>query len=169
VNSIGETDARPAWFRRLDIWLATLSGLVLGFMMLFVVVGAVLRYVFNSPIPGGNEVLELASVATVMLALPYCTTQDAHIRIDLLDSLLGDIGRLVTELLYCVIGLIVLWFLVKSYAARTVEAYEYEDVTNMLDIPLWPFYTLTGFGMALYALILGIKLLIPIMTLFTRR
>ncbi len=153
-----ETGSHPAWFERADMWLATISGLALAFMMVFVFAGAILRYAFNAPIAGGNEVLEMASVAIVMLAVPYCTTQDAHVRIDLLDRPLGRVGRMLTEVLYRVIGIVVLWFLVKSYIARALDAHEFDDVTNMLDIPLWPFYGLIVFGMGLYAVILAAQL-----------
>lgn len=155
---LDDTGTRPAWTGRVDMWLATISGLTLAFMMVFVFAGAILRYAFNAPIAGGNEVLEMASVAIVMLAVPYCTTQDAHVRIDLLDSTLGRVGRMLTDVLYSVIGIIVLWFLVKSYIARALDAHEFDDVTNMLDIPLWPFYGMIVFGMGLYALILAFQL-----------
>lgn len=150
-----ENAIRPVWFGRVDVWLATLSAVVLAFMMIFVFAGAILRYAFNAPIPGGNEVLEMASVATVMLAVPYCTTQDAHVRIDLLDSVLGNMGRFLTDVLYRVIGVIVLGFLVKSYIARAFDAFEFDDTSNMINIPLWPFYGLIVFGMGIYAVILA--------------
>lgn len=153
-----ENKTCPAWFGRVDVWLATVSAAVLALMMIFVFAGAILRYAFNAPIPGGNEVLEMASVATVMLALPYCTTQDAHVRIDLLDSVLGRLGRFLTDVLYRVIGVIVLGFLVKSYIARALDAFEFNDTSNMINIPLWPFYGLIVFGMGLYAVILAAQL-----------
>ncbi len=160
---------RPVWVGRVDMWLATLSSVVLAFMMIFVFVGAILRYAFNAPITGGNEVLEMASVAIVMLAVPFCTTQDAHVRIDLLDRPLGEVGRMLTDVLYRVIGIFVLWYLVKSYIARAQDAHEFNDVTNMLDIPLWPFYGLIVFGMALYAVILAGQLLTLVRNLWRAR
>lgn len=166
---LGTTDTRPAWIGRVDVWLATLSGLALAFMMLFVFAGAILRYAFNAPIVGGNEVLEMASVAIVMLAVPYCTTQDAHVRIDLLERPLGRIGRMLTDVLYRVIGTIVLWFLVNSYIARALDAHEFNDMTNMLDIPLWPFYGLIVFGMGLYALILVVQLVMMARAVWSAR
>lgn len=153
-----QSETRPAWFGRVDVWLATLSAVILAFMMVFVFVSAILRYAFNAPIAGGNEILEMASVATVMLAVPYCTTQDAHVRIDLLDRALGQMGRWLSDALYRVIGIVVLGFLANSYIARALDALEYDDVTNMLDIPLWPFYALIVFGMGLYAVILAVQL-----------
>jgi TRAP-type C4-dicarboxylate transport system permease small subunit len=140
---------------RVDLWLGLLSSAVLGAMMLFIFVSALLRYGFNAPIVGANEVLSLAAVAMVMLGLPLVTTRDAHVRIDLLDGALGRWGKAVTDALYRVIALVVLWFLTRAYVLRTLDAYEFEDTTNMLDAVIWPFYALVAFGMGAYALILA--------------
>lgn len=153
-------NAWPRLIGRVEIWLAGVSAVVLAGMMLFVVTGAVLRYVFNAPIAGGNEVLEMASVALVMLAVPYCTAREVHIRIDLLDRPLGRVGRALTDAFYYVLGIAVLWSLTRSYVARTLDAFEFEDTSNMLDIPVWPFYGLVAFGMGAFGLILVGKLLI---------
>lgn len=155
------TDGRTFGFGRIDTWLALAASVVLGFMMVFVFVGAVLRYLFNAPILGGNEVLELASVAAVMLAIPYCTVQNAHIRIDLLDRPLGETGRFLTEVLYRLLALPVFWFLVRAYVERMMDAMEYRDVTNLLNLPIWPFYGLVAVGMGLYGLILLGQMVLP--------
>lgn len=159
MPSLDKPIGRPRIVGRFDVWLAMISVVVLGFMMVFVCAGVVLRYVFNAPIAGTNEVLELASVAFVMLALPYATRQDAHIRIDLIDSLLGPISLAITDLLYRVIGVLVLWFLVRTNIARMLDAFEYSDTTNMIELPLWPFYGLIALGMGLYALILAVQMI----------
>lgn len=158
---------RPLWLGRVSIWLATISSVVLALMMVFVFVGAILRYAFNAPIPGGNEVLEMASVALIMLAIPYCTLADGHVRIDLLDGFLPRFGKAFTEVLSITIGTVVLAYLVKSYVSRSLDALEFEDVTNMLAIPLWPFYALVVFGMGLYAIILLVQLINLILKLRT--
>ncbi|WP_416915753.1 MAG: TRAP transporter small permease [Roseicyclus sp.] len=142
-----------------DIWLAMGSAMVLGLMMLFVFAGVVMRYAFNAPILGANEVLELASVAVVMLAIPYCTVEDGHVRIDLLDGALGRLGRWITEILYRVVGLAVLFFVTRSYFDRTLDAWAYADTTNLLRIPIWPFYGLVLIGMGLFAAILALQML----------
>jgi TRAP-type C4-dicarboxylate transport system permease small subunit len=145
-------------YGRVDIWLAGISSVVLAAMMMLVVVGAVMRYAWNAPIVGGNELLEMGSVAVIMLALPYCTTSQAHIRIDLFDPMLGRFGRLVTDVFANVLALIVLFYLARSYVVRTLDAFEFEDTTNMMDIPIWPFYGLVAFGIGAYALVLLLEL-----------
>ncbi|MCA0871506.1 TRAP transporter small permease [Seohaeicola saemankumensis] len=156
---IASTKARRTLFDRADTWLALTASVVLAAMMIFVFAGAILRYAFNAPIHGGNEVVELASVAVVMLGIPYCTRRDAHVRIDLLDPLLGRSGRAFGDALYRVIGIVVLGFLVRAYVARTLDALEFDDRTNMIGIPVWPFYALICAGMGLYALILLVQLI----------
>lgn len=148
-----------AKLRRVDHWLAAISAAILAAMMLFVVASVILRYAFNSPIVGGNEVLKMGSVAVIMLALPLCTTSDAHIRIDLFDNVLGRLGRLATDVFAYILGLVVLGYLTWSYVHRTLDAFEFADTTNMLSIPIWPFYGLIAFGIAAYALVLALRLL----------
>jgi len=132
--------------------------MVLAGVMIFICAGVVLRYVFNAPIVGANEVIEMGSVALVMLALPYCTTQESHVRIDLLDNVLGSLGRSLTDALYCVLAIAILWALTRSYLGRALDAWEFEDTTNMLGMAIWPFYALVAFGMATYGLILTAQL-----------
>lgn len=148
---------------RVDLWLAVLASVVLGVMMVFIFVSAVMRYAFNTPVVGANEALSLGAVAMVMLALPYTTTQDSHIRVDLFDTLLGRRGKALTDALYQWIALVVLWFLTRAYVAKTLEALEFEDTTNMLEVVIWPFYALVTFGMGAYGVILAGQLVVSVL------
>lgn len=147
----------------MDLWLAVLASAVLGAMMVFIFISAVMRYAFNTPLVGTNEVLSLGAVAMVMLALPYTTTQDSHIRIDLFDKFLGRRGRALTDALYQGIALVVLWFLTRAYVGKVLEAIEFEDTTNMLEVVIWPFYALVTFGMGAYGVILAGQLVLSVL------
>lgn len=147
----------------MDLWLAVLASVVLGAMMVFIFASAVMRYAFNAPVVGGNEVLGLGAVAMVMLALPYTTTQDSHIRIDLFDSILGRTGKALTDALYQGIGMVVLWFLTRAYVDKTLEAIEFEDTTNMREVLIWPFYALVTFGVGTYGVILAGQLVLSVL------
>ena len=46
-------------------------------MVVLIAVGVVLRYAFATPILGINEIVQLNSVAVVMLALPWATAEGA--------------------------------------------------------------------------------------------
>src|SRR5260221_10542753 len=91
-------------------------------------------------------------VALIMLALPYCSATDGHIRVDLLDNLLGRRGRWMTDLLAVALSLVVLACLVWNTTYKIVDTYSYDDVTNLLALPLWPLYLLIALSMAAYAI-----------------
>lgn len=129
-------------------------------MMGLTVVGVVMRYVFHRPILGANELIELTSVALVMLALPYCTARREHITVDIFDAQLGRFGRLAGDVIGNLTGLILLWFLVRQSWHKALEAHEFEDVTNMIEVPIWPFFGVLALGAALYFLVLITQLIL---------
>lgn len=128
-------------------------------MMCVTFCAVVMRYMFNAPILGGNEVIQLLSVAVVFLAMPYATQTEAHIRVDVLDHLIGPYGRFFGDLLSRSLSIIVISFLVHRMWLKTLDSLEYEDATNMLNIPLWPFYGLILLGMAIFVLLLATQIL----------
>lgn len=71
-----ETAARPFGYA---------AALVLLFMMLFTTVAVVLREVFNAPILGVVDVMELALVACIFIALPGAFLRDDNVTVDVID------------------------------------------------------------------------------------
>ena len=45
-----------------------------------------LRYVFNAPLFGGQDVAELALLTTVALAVAYCGRSGGHVAVDLIGG-----------------------------------------------------------------------------------
>lgn len=133
---------------------ALVSGALLAAIVLLTVLDVARRYVFNAPLVGGLELTELAMLALVMLALPWCAATDGHVRIDVLDRALGERGRRLVNLVTDLIGLVVLAALAGNTAAKAADAYEFEDRANTLLVPLWPFYVLIAASFAAYALVL---------------
>lgn len=128
--------------------LAALAAASLLAMVLVIAVGVVSRYLFALPILGSNEIVQLVSVAVVMLALPYCTAKDGHVRVDVFDRMIGRRGRFAGDLLSNGLSIYVLGILALRAAAKAVDAQKYGDATNMLGLPIWPFYALIAGGIA---------------------
>ncbi len=145
--------------------LAILAGTSLMFMVLVIAVGVVMRFVLAMPILGANEIVQLTAVAVVALALPYCTVTDGHVRVDVLDEAIGPIGRLIGDVLSRVLSIIVLGVLAWRAGLKALDALKYGDATNMLSLPIWPFYGLLAFGVAAAALALAVQLA----SIFTRK
>lgn len=150
----------PTWLAKVNqvpALLAVGAGICLVTMVAVVMLGVIMRYAFGSPLLGVNEIVQLVAVALAMLALPYCTSSGGHVRVDLFDEVLGRWGRFLSSLLFRALAVIALFFLCRQAWKKAAEAIEFTDVTNMLELPLWPFYGAVFAGMALCALIYALE------------
>lgn len=139
--------------------LLALSVAALVTMMAVTFVSVVMRYLFNVPLLGNNEIVQLMAVSLAMLAMPYATQTDAHVRVDILDARIGRYGRFFGDILSRCLAGYVLTVLTYRAWLKMLDAARYGDATNMLQIPIWPFYGLIVAGMTLYVLVLGLQLL----------
>ena len=144
---------------RLSLWPAWISSALLAFLVIFTTMDVALRYLFNAPVYGGLEISESTMVALVMLAMAYCGATDGHVRVDVLDGILPPLGQRISVVLTGFVSLVVLWFLVKRTCYKVIDTYQYGDVTNFLQMPLWPLYALIALGMAAYGLVVLVQML----------
>lgn len=151
--------ARSAPAERAVHFLTSISSLALAVLLLATFAGVIMRYVFNAPILGGNEIIQLASVVLVMLAMPVAAHSEAHIRVDVFDTHIGRWGRFSGDVLTRCVSVYLLSMLAWQSWGKLADAAEYGDATNMLRIPLWPFYGFLLLGAALYAAVLFLQLL----------
>ncbi len=156
--------AWPALVDRATLALAALAGLFLLFLVGLVFVAVLLRYVAQSPILGINEIVQLVAVAIVMLALPWCTDRNGHVRADVFDSAIGRAGRFSGDLFSRCVSTFVLSVLVYRSWLKLLDAREFEDVTNMLSLPIWPFYGMMVAGMGLCVFVMVLQIAVILMT-----
>ncbi|WP_136657038.1 TRAP transporter small permease [Nitratireductor sp. XY-223] len=128
-------------------------GLLLAIMLL-TVADTGLRYLAGRPIGGSNEMIEIMLSFLIMLAIPFCTVERAHIRVDLLSSALGTAGRRLGDLITGAVGIVTLAFLSRRAWRKAVDAWAYGDGTIFLEFPLWTLYGAICVSMALFAAIL---------------
>lgn len=105
------------------------------------------RYLFNKPVYGAYEIIEILMAAVIFTALPVVTLTDRHITIDLLDARtpaslvrLRDVG---VNLLSAIAMAVISWQLAILGSDKAM----YNDVTTFLRIPQAPVI----FGMAVLA------------------
>jgi TRAP-type C4-dicarboxylate transport system permease small subunit len=149
---------RPAWLDRANLVLAAAAGASLLFMVVLIALGVVLRFAFAMPILGINEIVQLTSVAVVMLALPWATSEGAHVRVDVLDHAIGRRGRFLGDIAANVLSAFVLSVLVWRAGLKALDALGYGDATNMLSLPIWPFYAIMAAGFALCVVVMLVRL-----------
>ena len=74
-------------------------------------------------------------------------------------------GRFLADLITRTLSITVLWFLVDRARLKALDALEYGDATNMLGLPIWPFYALLALGMAACALIFALQIVTVLVTM----
>jgi TRAP-type C4-dicarboxylate transport system permease small subunit len=151
--------ARSNWLDRASLGLAILAALALIFMVVVISAGVILRYAFGTPVLGLNEINQLTAVVLVMAALPYCTVRSGHVGVDVFDNAIGRWGRLIGDIGSRLLSGFVLSVLAWRAALKALDAYEFGDTTNMLGLPIWPFYGVLTIGMALCVLIFAAQII----------
>lgn len=138
---------------------AICAGICLLAMVSTISIAVVSRYIFGHAILGVNEFVQLAAVALVMLSLPFCTSQDGHVRVDIFDDILGPIGCFIGDVFSRTLCIITLAYLARKSWRKMFDALEYGDATNMLSLPLWPFFGFMTLGISLCVLVFIVQLL----------
>ena len=141
---------------------AYLGGGVLFVIMLFVSWSVFCRYILNEPILGDQEIVEIGMSLVVMLAMPFATFSSVHIRVDVLDNKLGAMGRFLGDLFARGIACFVLYLLIGKTTDKMFDAYKYDDVTNMIEIPVWIAYAAATLGMGLMGVVFAAQLVLQL-------
>jgi TRAP-type C4-dicarboxylate transport system permease small subunit len=105
------------------------SALVILFAMLFVGAEVLMRYVFNSPIPGHLEGSELLMPLIVFLALSYTQATHGHVGMDLLLDALAPGARRYATMATLLISIFVCAVLAYFSFKSTYQLWLYDDVT----------------------------------------
>ena len=127
---------------------------ILALMVLLISSDVVLRYVFNRPIRGSFELIELMLVAITFLGLAYSQVKKDHVSVTLLTEKLTprtvSIMASGTYLLCLVITILITWqSVIRAEVLRTDGT-----TSDLLLIPTYPFMWIVVFGSALLCLAL---------------
>lgn len=159
---IGQDQSRVSGARDLPghllRFVALVGGFVLLAIMLLVSTAVIFRYVLNQPILGDHELVEIGMSLVAMMAMPFAAMTGTHIRVDVLDPYIGALGRFLGDVFARAVACFVLLLLVRKTWGKTLDAHEYGDVTNMIEIPVWIAYGAITAGMGLFGVVLAVQL-----------
>jgi len=144
--------------------LAVISGIALFLLMCLVSYTVFRRYVMNNPVLGDAELVQIGMSLVVMMAMPYATFSGAHIRVDIFDRKIGAWGRYLGDVMARSLGAFFLFLLIQKTWDKALDAHEYGDVTNMIEIPVWIAYGAITVGMGGYALVLIAQLVVQFLS-----
>ncbi len=144
--------------------LAVISGIALFLLMCLISYTVFRRYVMNNPVLGDAELVQIGMSLVVMMAMPYATFSGAHIRVDIFDRKIGAWGRYLGDVMARSLGAFFLFLLIQKTWDKALDAHEYGDVTNMIEIPVWIAYGAITVGMGGYALVLIAQLVVQFLS-----
>lgn len=116
-------------------------------MMMAIVADVFMRYVFNSPITGTYDVVEISLVVTVFYSLGAVIAGLHEIVIDIIDQLVSSRLVLVFKRMAATLSASVLIFIFISMLTPAMQSYQYGEVRLELSLPVWIVWTIALVGM----------------------
>lgn len=128
-----------AGLRHIEDWLNLASVFIIMFLMFFASAEIIGRYVFNAPIPGHVEIVELIMAGVVFFGVAYTERTGGHVRMELfITKVLKGRGYHMSEVITTAASLFVFIFILIFTTKSSWNAVVIGDVTADLYIPTWP-------------------------------
>lgn len=145
-------------YTKIISWIAHAYGFLgtifLAGLMLMTTADVVLRYFFNAPILGSFEITEFLLVVIVFFAIPWAAMKRVNVRVDLVVGKFTPQLRAKFDAVTCVFALIVTGFLAWHTVPQVIYVFKLGMVSDMLEIPYWPFYLMVAVGFFLLFFVL---------------
>jgi TRAP-type C4-dicarboxylate transport system permease small subunit len=120
---------------RITGWCAAAALAAIMLLMLCDVTG---RYVFNAPVPGAGELIELAMGVVVFGALPLVTARNKHIQLDYFSRAVRGRVQSAVNAFIALINAGIMAVLAWRILDKALTVYQYGDSTPFLRIPVAP-------------------------------
>ena len=138
-----------------------LGGIVLaGMTTLSIFNVLIMRKALNNPIYGAEDVMVLALVVVVALAIPFGARAGAHIEIELFETVFSKRFDRFSLIAMKIIGIITMSVMSWRLWLAGGEAAMFGESSQNLLIPFGPFYKVLAVSTAFYAFIMLVELLI---------
>jgi len=116
--------------------------------MMFVIAVVVILRAMSIPVVGDYELTEFAMVIVIACSLAYTESINEHISIGIIVDRFPDKAQKFFNILGSVLTIV--FSIIVSYVFIT--KLDYDRVTDLLNIPLYPFKILIAFGFLLWGL-----------------
>lgn len=147
--------------RRFNYWMHYIAGAALMVMLVVQMANIIGRKGFDYPIIGTVELTRMLLVVVVFLGIAYSEDLGDHITIDLIYVRVGPRTKAVLDVFANLLSIIVIGLIsIQLYHHAQLTRYVTEEETGILEWPIWPFVMVAAFGSALYAIAIGMKLVL---------
>jgi len=128
------------------VWI---SGAILFGISALIFIDVLMRYIFNSPITGSQEIVELAIVLVLYLGLPYSTYARSHVRVDALINTFSPKGKLICLGIVTILCAFVSGPIAVQLFRQAGNVFDRGTASAILKLAHYPFYYCASFGNAL--------------------
>jgi len=126
------------WLSRVEDILDLIAAFFILFLMMFAVTQVISRKLFNYPLWGYVDIVEIVMVAFAFLGIAYCQRLGGHIRMELLVRHLQGRALWVFEIIGVAVALAIILVLMYYGFTHFLRAFELGDSTIDREIILWP-------------------------------
>lgn len=149
-------------FHRMWIPVEDMANLVAAFaimaLMCLGVAQIVLRSVFNNPIPGYIDLVELSMASMAFLGAAYCQRLGSHIRMELLIGRLSGRSLWAAEIFGTLVALFIIGTLTWYGFEHFLRSYSLGDTTMDAEYPVWPSKLLVPIAFSIWFVRLSLQL-----------
>ena len=122
---------------KITLWWALLGGLLFCAIVVMSIISIVGRKLFDSPIQGDVELLQMGSAVAAAAFLAVCEIYDHHIKVDALTTWMSERGRAWLDVLAHTLLMLCSAVITWRTGLYVHEAYESQEVSSLLLIPIW--------------------------------
>lgn len=150
----------------LDLFLLTLVAVTMFAMMAVVFVDVIGRYFFNSPLPGGFEIVQFLMPLAIFTALPLVTRDGEHITASLFEHWIrGTFKRVIDEIILA-FNVVVLAFVAYRMWVEGGKLAAADKISGFLE---WPYAPIAYAIAVLAGLTALVQLWVMLQPLFGRQ
>lgn len=137
-----------------------IMALLLFAMMAITAIDVIGRYVFNTPVPGGFEIVQYLMAVVIFASLPLTTAAERHLTVSVFENRFRGTTRHAYRLVMLTISLIALAIIAWRMGVQADVLGKSQQVSGFLQLPLAPIaWVMTGLA-TLAAAIAAIKLVL---------
>lgn len=126
------------WLGRVEDVFDLIAAFFIVFLMFFAVTQVISRKLFNYPLWGYVDIVEIVMVAFAFLGISYCQRLGGHIRMELVVRHLHGRALWIFELIGVLVGLGIILVLLWYGFTHFLRAFQLGDSTIDREIILWP-------------------------------
>ncbi len=134
--------------------VAVISFVMVAFMVLLNVGDVVMNKFFNKPIIGAYELTQRALMCAVFTSFAYGQTQKSHINMTLIVAVLPRFLRFFIFTAMSILSVVAAGAMTYASFIQAGVAVDMGYMTEVLYIPLYPFYYIQTIAMAIFTLAL---------------